>query len=133
MRSNRSQDGSAEEVGCDMVLDYDTRPTATVDEKLRSLIASIQLALAEAGQADKSYTSSQSADMASVIVTIRQIEELLSTLNTAVGDIGSRLTTAEESIMDLESSFPAAPLEDGAYKLTVTVTDGIPVYTWESE
>ena len=31
----------------------------------------------------------------------------------------------------LEGKIPAAPAVDGVYKLTVTVTSGVPAYTWE--
>jgi len=129
-----------------MVLDYDTRPDATIDEKVRSLKDSIQLALNELGIDANNTSTSQGHDISSVEAEVRALREAVVSLSSVVtvfdtrietleegaGTIDERLTAVEESATDLESAFPDAPAEDGAYKLTVTVTDGIPVYTWES-
>lgn len=129
-----------------MVLDYDTRPDATIDEKVRSLKDSIQLALNELGIDANNTSTSQGHDISSVEAEVRALREAVVSLSSVVtgfdtrietleegaGTIDERLTAVEESVTDLESAFPDAPAEDGAYKLTVTVTDGIPVYTWES-
>lgn len=114
-----------------MIIEYDTRPNATIDEKIRSLIDSIMLAFNEAGFSTdtKVLTESESkdADISTLAAQIRQ-------LSGDVASLGDRLDTAEDDIDTLEARWtaPDAPTEDGAYKLTVTVTDGVPVYTWEA-
>ena len=172
-----------------IIIQYDKRPNATIDEKLQSLIESIQLALYGMGEQDYAYQTSQDKGMEAVIVAIRQAEESISTNTSSIGNLSDRLDTAEGSLSTLEDTtipsiqgdvsdlddrldtlegtvgghttdisgldgrldtledttipgidtrvgalegkIPAAPVVDGAYKLTVTVTDGVPVYTWE--
>lgn len=129
-----------------MVLDYDTRPDATIDEKVRSLKDSVQLALNELGIDSNNTSTSQWQDISSVEAEVRALREAvvslssvvtgfdtrIGTLEEEIGTIDERLTSVEESVTELETAVPVAPSEDGAYKLTVTVADGIPVYTWES-
>lgn len=130
-----------------IIIQYDKRPNATIDEKLQSLIESIQLALNGMAEQDYVYQTSQDKGMEAVIVAIRQAEESISTNTASIGNLGDRLDTAEGSLSTLEDTtipgidtrvgalegkIPAAPVVDGVYKLTVTVTSGVPVYTWEA-
>lgn len=111
-----------------MIIQYDTRPDATVDEKLRSLINSIQLAFGEVDISVKSAGSS--ADISSLLSQIQQIRSsmaaLAASVTASINSLSGRVTALEESQI-----LPDVPTTDGAYKLTVTVTDGEPVYTWE--
>jgi len=151
-----------------IIIQYDKRPNATIDEKLQSLIESIQLALNGMGVQDYTYQTSQDKSMEAVIVAIRQAEEEISTITSSIGNLGDRIDTVEGSLSTLEDTtipgiqgdigdlddrldtledttipgidtrvgtlegkIPAAPAVDGVYKLTVTVTSGVPTYTWE--
>lgn len=109
-----------------MIIQYDTRPDATVDQKLMSLIRSIQLALDEVGIREDNTITSQNEDVSSLISLVRQLREDVTSLADAVTGIDGRVT-----ILEGQQPLPDPPTEDGAYKLTVTVTDGEPVYTWE--
>lgn len=132
-----------------MIIQYDTRPDATIDEKLRSLIESIQLAFGEVGIRENNNVTSQTINVDAVLALVRELAEDVRSCDDAISQLGDRLTTAEgslDTLLDttipaldtrvtaLEGRWtaPAAPTTDGAYKLTVTVTDGVPVYTWES-
>ena len=145
-----------------MIIQYDTRPDATIDEKLRSLIESVQLALGEIGIRESNNVTSQTINVEAVLALVRELADdvrsydeaiaslggSLSTLEDTtipgiqgdVSDLGDRLDTLEDTTIPgintrvgtLEGKIPAAPAVDGAYKLTVTVTSGVPVYTWES-
>lgn len=116
-----------------MIIQYDTRPDATIDEKLRSLIHSIQLALGEVGIREDSNVTSQTADITALSAAIRQLSDEISTYAASIEDISESVTGLDERVTELEGrqELPEAPTEDGAYRLTVTVTDGTPVYTWE--
>lgn len=118
-----------------MIIQYDTRPDATIDEKLRSLIKSVQLAF---GEIDiTAQQTSTSADLSSLMSQVQQISSNLSALssavNTAIGSLNDSISGLSDRVTVLEGRqpLPDAPAEDGAYKLTVTVTEGVPVYTWE--
>lgn len=111
-----------------MIIQYDTRPDATIDEKLRSLIHSIQLALGEIGIREDNNSTSQSIDINTLSALVRELSNTVASYSDAITGIDSRVTTLEG-----RQPLPDAPEEDGAYKLTVTVTDGTPVYTWEAE
>ena len=132
-----------------MIIQYDTRPDATLDEKLRSLIESIQLAFGEVGIRENNNVTSHTINIDAVLALVRELAEDVRSYDDAISQLGDRLTTAEgslDTLLDttipaldtrvtaLEGRWtaPAAPNTDGAYKLTVTVTDGVPVYTWES-
>jgi hypothetical protein len=139
-----------------MIIQYDTRPDATIDEKLRSLIESIQLALGEIGIRESNNVTSQTINVEAVLALVRELADDVRSYDEAIASLGGRLDTAEGRIDAAEGNIytlnnttipaldtridalearwtaPAAPTTDGAYKLTVTVTDGVPVYTWES-
>ena len=154
-----------------MIIQYDTRPDATVDEKLRSLIESIQLAFGEVGIRDDKNITSQNTENAAMKAQIRDLVNEVQSYSDAITGIDGRVETLEDTtvpgiegrVTTLEDTtvpaldgrletledttipalagrvttlegrteLPAAPTTDGAYKLTVTVTDGVPVYTWE--
>lgn len=118
-----------------MIIQYDTRPDATIDEKLRSLIESIQLAFGEVGIRENNNVTSQTINVDAVLALVRELGEDVRSYDDAIASLGDRLDTAEDDIDALEARWtaPDAPTEDGAYRLTVTVTDGEPVYTWEAE
>ena len=46
--------------------------------------------------------------------------------------IGGALGNLYDRVIAIEPEFPAPPTTDGSYNLTVTVSDGAPVYTWEA-
>ena len=170
-----------------MIIQYDTRPDATIDEKLRSLIESIQLAFGEVGIRDDKNITSQNTENAAMQAQIRDIDNEVQSYSDAITGIDGRVETLEDTtvpgiegrVTTLEDTtvpaldsrldaieetdlpaldgrletledttipalagrvttlegrteLPAAPAVDGAYKLTVTVTSGVPVYTWES-
>lgn len=154
-----------------MIIQYDTRPDATVDEKLRSLIESIQLALGEIGIKEDINVTSQSSDVQALSILLRELQNEVGSYTDAITGISGRVDTIENtslpgigndisgldgrldtledtSIPNIQGSvsnlagrvssletriaLPTAPLTDGVYKLTVTVTNGTPIYTWES-
>lgn len=110
-----------------MIIQYDTRPDATIDEKLRSLIHSIQLALGEIGIKEDNVATSQNMDINSLSAFVRELSNTVASLSDAIIAIDNRVI-----ILEGRQELPEAPTEDGAYKLTVTVTDGTPTYTWEA-
>lgn len=122
-----------------MVIGYDTRPDATVDEKLRSLIHSIQLALSEIGISEDSIITSQNLGVAGVTALINNLSNEVSSYDDAITSLDGRLDTLEDTTIPgidgrvtvLEDQIPAAPGTDGSYVLTVTVASGTPTYTWE--
>ena len=131
-----------------MIIQYDTRPDATIDEKLRSLIKSIQLALDEVGTKESNTSAAQNVDISSLSVLIRELSDTVSSYSDAITGIDERVETIEDSsiptlqdsmagidarvlVLEGQQPLPAAPTTDGAYRLTATVTDGVPVYTWE--
>ena len=131
-----------------MIIQYDTRPDATIDEKLRSLIKSIQLALDEVGTKEINTSTAQNIDISSLSVLIRELSDTVSSYSDAITGIDERVENIEDSsiptiqesvagidarvlVLEGQQPLPAAPTIDGAYRLTVTVTDGVPVYTWE--
>lgn len=139
-----------------MIIQYDTRPNATIDEKLRSLIDSIMLAFGEVGIKESNNITSQDTDMAAVLALIRDLTNEVASYSDAITGIDGRVVTLEDTtvpgidgrvgtleettipaidervtILEGQQPLPAAPGTDGTYKLTVTVTDGVPVYTWE--
>lgn len=154
-----------------MIIQYDTRPDATVDEKLRSLISSIQLALGEVGIRENKNITSQDTENTAILALIRDLTNEVESYSDAITGIDGRVDTLEDTtipaldgrvdtledttipaldgrldtledttipaldgrVTTLEGKIPAAPGTDGAYVLTVTVTDGTPVYTWEAQ
>lgn len=131
-----------------MIIQYDTRPDATIDEKLRSLIKSIQLALDEVGTKEINTSTAQNIDISSLSVLIRELSDTVSSYSDAITGIDERVETIEDSsiptlqdsmagidarvvVLEGQQPLPAPPTIDGAYRLTVTVTDGVPAYTWE--
>ena len=110
-----------------MIIQYDTRPDATIDEKLRSLIHSIQLALGEIGIKEDNNSTSQNIDINTLSALVKELSNTVSSLSEVIAGIGERVTALED-----RQPLPDAPEEDGAYKLTVTVTEGTPTYTWEA-
>ena len=104
-----------------MIIQYDTRPDATIDEKLRSLIDSLMLAFGEIGIREDNTMTSQNVDMYTMGAQIRRLSALIDSVSESLSDINEKLSNLE------------APTEDGTYILKATVTDGIPEYTWESE
>lgn len=61
-----------------MIIQYDTRPDADVDQKLKSLIESIQLALGEIGIEGGAYQASQKKDLDLLVNTLRALNETIS-------------------------------------------------------
>ena len=122
-----------------MIIQYDTRPNATIDEKLKSLIESIQLAFNEIGIKDNVYQTSQNADINTVVTMLLELSETIGILDSAVTNLSNSVGTLEDTTIPgintrvnaLESKIPAAPNVDGTYRLTVTVTSEVPAYTWE--
>lgn len=113
-----------------MIIQYDTRPNATIDEKLRSLSESIMLAFNEAGLNIDTKVSneaeSQSESIATLEAQVRQINGSLALIQSSLDGIGTRVAALEARWTP-----PTAPTTDGIYKLTVTVANGVPTYTWE--
>lgn len=126
-----------------MIIQYDTRPDATIDEKLRSLIKSIQLALGEVGIIADKESTAQSIDINALSALIRNLSDTVSSFSDAITGIDGRVETLEDTtipgidgrvtVLEGQQPLPAPPTTDGAYRLTVTVTDGVPAYTWELE
>lgn len=85
-----------------MIIQYDTRPDATIDEKIRSLSDSIMLAFNEAGFSTDHRMSSESAAQSKSIATmeaqIRQLNGLLSSMQTTLNDIATRLGNVETTV-----------------------------------
>lgn len=87
-----------------MIIQYDTRPDATIDEKLRSLINSIQLALGEHGINVSNTSISQSADISSLTTEINLIREMASSLFSTTSGLDARLTDAEGAITNINET-----------------------------
>lgn len=102
-----------------MIIQYDTRPDATIDEKIRSLIESIQLAFGEIGIDTGNTFTSQSADISAVIAEIRQLDdtvasfaEAITSLDEAVGAISDTISGIQDSITDLDERVTALEEQD---------------------
>ena len=147
-----------------MILDYNTDPNATPEQKIQSLRDNVQLALDEQQMIIDNFSKSLLRAFGVDVRTLRReftsfseqmqevtqalsdsIAELVETVGghtTDISGLDGRLDTLEDTtipalagrVTTLEgrTELPAAPAVDGAYKLTVTVTSGVPVYTWES-
>lgn len=50
----------------------------------------------------------------------------------SIGQVQEQANATDEALAELADKLPTAPTTDGAYVLTVTVTDGTPTYSWES-
>ena len=87
-----------------MIIQYDTRPNATVDEKLRSLIESIQLAFGEVGIDATNTATSQSTDISAVISAIQQLSDSIGSISDAITRIDERVTALEETITSIEGT-----------------------------
>ena len=87
-----------------MIIQYDTRPDATVDEKLRSLIESIQLAFSEVGIDATNTATSQSADISEVLSEIRTLADSVSSISGAITQMDGQVTALEESIASIEET-----------------------------
>lgn len=125
-----------------MILDFDSNPNLTPEDKLHSLKESTQRALEESSNTTerlyKALLNALGAEASSLSKGIQSLSERLEEeaklLAETIADFVARLEAAEERLDTLEARWtaPDAPTEDGAYRLTVTVTDGEPVYTWEA-
>ena len=135
-----------------MILDYDKDPNLTPDEKIKSLKENIQLALDEQQMIIENLSSSLLKALGVNVASVRKefrtfaeqmqattealsdaVEDLVTTVDglvTTVGGHTSELSSLDSRLDAIEPRIPAAPAIDGAYKLTVTVTGGTPVYTW---
>ena len=111
-----------------MIIQYDTRPNATVDEKLKSLIESIQLALGEVeSNGSSNEVAAQTVNTEAILSLVRNLVDDVQAYDETIAVLTDRL-----DVLEARWTPPDAPTTDGAYSLTVTVTDGVPVYTWES-
>ena len=79
-----------------MLIDYDHNPAASTDEKLRSLVESIQLSLAEIASELASLSSKHSKDNT-------KASEQIERLTNAVGTISSQIQTIQGQITTLNS------------------------------
>lgn len=80
-----------------MIIQYDTRPNATVDEKLRSLIHSIQLALGEIETA-AGGGSGEMGDISMILNTLQQLSSLVTSAMIAINGIDERVSELEEEV-----------------------------------
>lgn len=87
-----------------MIIQYDTRPTATIDEKIRSLIESIQLALGEIGIDASNTSTSQSTDISTVIAEIRELTDTVSSFSVAITNIDENVTELTDSITVIQGN-----------------------------
>lgn len=81
-----------------MIIQYDTRPDATTDEKLRSLIKSIQLALGEIESSTGGGSSSQPTDISSIIASLRELSDEMAAAADAITGLDDRVTELEETV-----------------------------------
>lgn len=81
-----------------MIIQYDTRPNATVDEKLRSLIHSIQLALGEIEATAGGEGYGGTGDISAILSTLQQLSTSLASALIAISGIDERVTDLEESV-----------------------------------
>lgn len=79
-----------------MIIQYDTRPNATIDEKIRSLIHSIQLALNEVESAGGSG-SIKSGDINVVLQTLQRLSSELTSVLSTLDDLDGRVSDLEET------------------------------------
>lgn len=87
-----------------MVIGYDTRPNATIDEKLRSLIESIQLAFGEVGIDATNTATSQNTDMSAVLTELRQLSDSVYSISEALARTAQGVTALEEAIAAISDS-----------------------------
>lgn len=81
-----------------MIIQYDTRPNADIDEKLRSLIHSIQLALGEIEAVQSGGTSTSAGiDVSSILASLRQLSDAVTSVSDALTGIDERVTELEET------------------------------------
>lgn len=71
---------------------------------------------------DKVQNSPAPSDSGDGLYNVRQVG----------GKLSLEADTAPGRLTALEAKLPAPPTADGAYTLAVTVTDGTPVYSWET-
>ena len=129
-----------------MILDYNTDPNITPEERIQSLRDNVQLALDEQQMIidnfSKSLLRAFGADVSKLRNDFTSFSEQMQAVTQALSDSVTQLVdtvgghTTDISGLDgrldtLEGKIPAAPAVDGVYKLTVTVTSGVPAYTWE--
>ena len=90
-----------------MIIQYDTRPNATVDEKLRSLIESIQLAFGEVGIDATNTATSQNTDISAIVTEIRLLSDAVNSLSDATTRMNQNITSLDERVTALEN--PVTP------------------------
>ena len=102
-----------------MIIQYDVRPDATIDEKLRSLIESIQLALGEVGIVSSENQSSEQQDISAVIAELRELGSSVSTLTEVVGGFDGRLSGVETSLSSLDDTVGDLQTTIGSMQTTI--------------
>jgi len=87
-----------------MIIQYDTRPDATVDQKLQSLINSIMLAFSEIGANVTGNTSSaEQADIKTIEAMIRDLSGNISSLQVTVAGHTSDIASLDGRVTALEN------------------------------
>ena len=81
-----------------MVLEYDTNPNLTIDQKLDSLIHNLQLALDELGIGYNNNAGLQSGDLSTVQAEINAVREIASSAFASASAVDARVTTIDEAI-----------------------------------
>lgn len=96
--------------------------------KLRNDFTSFSEQMQEVTQALSDSITELVATVGGHTEAIEDLQENVDTLS------DTTIPALDTRVLALEGRWtaPTAPTTDGAYKLTVTVTNGVPVYTWES-
>ena len=108
-----------------MIIQYDTRPDATIDEKLRSLIESIQLGFAEVGMTSGNEAAeSTDQDISSVIAEVRRLADAVTSMSVIVGNFDQRCTDIEDSITDIQTSITDVQATITQIETAITTIEG---------
>lgn len=100
-------------------------------EQMQEVTEALSNSLTELVETVGSHTE----DIGALQETVGGHTEVIGALQENVNTlVDTTIPALDTRVLALEGRWtaPAAPTTDGAYKLTVTVTDGVPVYTWES-
>ena len=85
-----------------MIIQYDTRPDATVDQKLQSLINSIMLAFSEIGVTGNTSSIDQ-ADIKTIEAMVQNLSGNISSLQVTVAGHTSDIASLDGRVTALEN------------------------------